>query len=168
MGKTTHDDPLKKVLAEIAEQVSGLPEHLQQAAFTTLLNRALDSQQPKRVSGKAHPPVHHPPSHSATPPASTFGDYYGSFPSELTIDDQLLIAGSFAETQSDDRTFTIDAAHDLLKGIGIKLSNPTVYAKRLKGKRLIITVGKVGKRSYKCRLSPDGHKALRQLKEATK
>jgi len=168
MGKTSHEDPLKKVLAEIAEQVSGLPEHLQQAAFTTLLNRALDSQQPGHHPAKTPPPIHHPPSHAVPPAASTFGDYFWSFPSDLTIDDKLLIAGSFAETQSDDRTFTIDAAHDLLKGIGIKLSNPTVYAKRLKSKRLIITVGKAGKRSYKSRLSPGGHKALRELKEAAK
>lgn len=167
MGKT-HDDPLKKVLAEIAEQVSGLPEHLQQAAFTTLLSHALDSKQPGQAPIKVQPEVHHPSKHILTSPANTFGDYFSSFPSELRIDDQLLIAASFAETQSDDRTFTIDAAHNLLKGIGIKLSNPTVYAKRLKNKRLIITVGKAGKRTYKFRLSPDGHKALRQLKESAK
>ncbi len=165
MGKTSQEDSLKKVLAEIAHQVSGLPQHLQQAAFATLLNRALESQQASSRLPKVPPSRHEPTPHAVAAPASTFGDYYGDIPSELSKDDQLLIAGSFAETQSDDRTFTIDAAHDLLKGIGIKLSNPTVYATRLKRKQLIITIGKAGRRTYKFRLSPNGHKALKQLKE---
>lgn len=99
------------------------------------------------------------------PPTNTFGEYFATFPADLSIDDKLLVACSFAEAQSDDRTFTIGGAHDLLKDIGIKLTNPTVYAKRMKTSELIITIGKAGKNTYKFRLSPKGHKALKDLKE---
>ena len=169
MSKSSPPDPLKKTLAGIADQVSGLPEHLQQAAFTTLLNRALDSNKPAPSTPPAPPLAHAPAPHATPPPASsTFGDYFASFPADLSLDDQLLIAASFAETQSNDRSFTVQASHDLLKDIGIKLTNSGVYAKRLKQKQLIITLGRSGKRAFKFRLSPNGHKALKQLKETKK
>jgi hypothetical protein len=166
MGKSTLDDSRKKLLAQIAEEVADLPEHLQQAAFTTLLNRALDPKQPEPPPLKHHNIGQQPSTNRPSAAVSTFGEYYSTFPPDLSIDDQLLIACSFAETQSGDRTFTIDACHDLLKDIGIKLTNPTVYANRLKNKRLIITIGKAGKRAYKLRLSPNGHKALKTIQEA--
>lgn len=156
----TPDESLKKTMAEIAEQVSGLPEHLQQAAFSTLLNRALDSQQLPPAGGATRLMAE-----VRQPPTSTFGEYYATFPADLSIDDKLLVACSFAEAQSDDRTFTIGGAHDLLKDIGIKLTNATVYAKRMRAGELVITIGKAGKNTYKFRLSPKGHKALKELKE---
>lgn len=170
MEKALKDDSLKKVMAEIADQVSGLPEHLQQAAFTTLLNRALESsiagtvQLHKGNAGKQHPSTSAP-----TSPTDTFGEYYSTFPSELSEDEKVLVAASFAEAQSSDRTYTAELAHDLLKNIGIKSTNVGVYAKRLvKPKGWAIIVGKAGKKTYKFRVSNQGQKELKRLKEPKK
>jgi hypothetical protein len=167
MGKTSQEDSLKKVLAEIADKVSGLPEHLQQAAFTTLLNRSLDSaasgtgELQNLPPGKARDHLAPP-----TPPTDSFGEYYATFPTELSEDQKVLVAASFAEAQSSDRTYTAELAHDLLKGIGIKSTNVGVYAKRLvKPKGWAITVGKAGKKTHKFRVSNQGHKELKRLKE---
>ncbi len=170
MGKTSKEDSLKTVMAEIAEQVSGLPEHLQQAAFTTLLNRALDSsstgtaQSHKDTGGRQHTAAPPPP-----PATDTFGEYYATFPAELSEDHKVLVAASFSEAQSSDRTYTAESAHELLKGIGIKSTNVGVYAKRLvKPKGWAIIIGKSGKKTYKFRVSNEGHKELKRLKEPKK
>lgn len=168
MGKSLKEDTLKKLMTEIAAQVAGLPEHLQQAAFTTLLNRALDSSTAgaekvhKETVGKQHPTAS-----ATTLPTDTFGEYYSTFPSELSEDEKALVAASFAEAQSEDRTYTVESAHNLLKGIGIKLTNAGVYAKRLiKPKGWAIIVGKAGKKIFKFRVSNQGHKELKRLKES--
>jgi hypothetical protein len=167
MGQSS-DDPLKKKLAELAEQVSGLPEHLQQAAFTTLLNRELDSLGTARdnLHSETIEKLRHQPSPTLQP-ADSFGEYYATFPQGLSEDQKLLVAASFAEAQSSDRTYTAEQAHDLLKGIGIKSTNVGVYAKRLvKPKGWAITVGKAGRKTYNFRVSNQGHKELKRLKES--
>lgn len=167
MSKATKK-PLKDVLSEIADSVSHLPENLQQAAFTVLLNRSLDTSQaevpttPKQVvpnaSGKT------PLTHS-----DSFGDYFASFPSDLSEDQKTLVAASFAETQAEDRTYTVKSLHDLLKGIGVKLTNSGLYAKRLvKPKGWAIIVGKATKRNFKYRVSKNGNDELKRLKDTNK
>lgn len=170
MRKSVKEGSLKKLMAQIAEQVSGLPEHLQQAAFTTLLNRALESssgmteQLYKDTEAKKH-------AHAQQPPQATaiFGEYYGTFPADLSEDQKVLVAASFSEAQSSDRTYTAESAHSLLKGIGIKSTNVGVYAQRLvKTKKWAIVIGKSSKKTYKFRVSNEGHKELKRLKESTK
>lgn len=170
MGKSIKEDSLKKLMAQIAEQVSGLPDHLQQAAFTTLLNRTLDSSPAniellhKETLAKKGAHVPHLP-----PTTDTFGEYYSTFPPDLSEDHKVLIAASFSEAQSNDRTYTAESAHKLLKGIGIKSTNVGVYAKRLvKPKGWAIIIGKSGKKTYKFRVSNEGHKELKRLKESAK
>lgn len=164
---TTHssDENLKRLFDDLAKTVSGLPQHLQEAAFSILLHRALGSpsrhhDQEKTKAGGAQD--QHP-----APPAvgDSFGEFYGEFPSDLKEEEKLLAAAAFAEAQSDDRSFTVDTANVLLRDIGEKLSNSSMFAKRLATKKLIFSVGKAGKRTFKYRVHRDGHKLLKELKE---
>lgn len=165
MAKTFAGSSIKNLLADIAESVSSLPKHLQETAFSTLLNHALDSQQgqpltpPKSPTGTLTPDLSK--QHQLT---DSFGDYFGSFPAKMKEDEKMLVAASFAEAQSADKTFTVDSAHSLLKEIGVKLSNAAVFAKRLVSKKWAITIGKAGKKTYKFRVSANGHRVLKELK----
>jgi hypothetical protein len=165
MAKSSTHDPMKKLLAEIAKSVSDLPEHLQQAAFTTLLNRSLDSQQvglPAPAKGQQGTTMPRTPS---LPQVGSFGEYFHSFPKKMKEVEKFLVASSFAEAQSEDRTFTIESAHALLKDIGVELSNAGVFAKQALQKKWAITVSKLGKKTYKYRVSLKGHTILKEIKE---
>jgi len=153
-------------MADIAKQVSGLPEHLQQVAFTTLLNRTSDYQGAsagrlrRSAAGKLRIRLRPP-----APPKDAFGQYYATFPVQLTMDQKVLVAASFAEAQSSGRTYTTQGAHDLLRTIGIKSTNVGVYARRLvKPKGWAVTVGKAGKKIHKFRISNQGRKELNRLR----
>jgi hypothetical protein len=168
MAKSSTDDPIKKLLAEIAESVSALPEHLQQAAFTVLLNRALDSQQTNIPSSPTAKGIGGTSKTLKVLQVGSFGEYFHSFPAKMKEVERFLVASSFAETQSEDRTFTIESAHTLLKDIGVELSNAGVFAKQALQKKWAITVSKLGKKTFKYRVSLKGHNMLKEIKEQEK
>ena len=122
---------LKEILGELAEAVSVLPKHLQQAALTTLLQAKMQSA----GTGGGAPQVRRelPPAteNARVPLGGSFGEYYNEYPADIREDEKFLIAGSFAQAQSEGDTFTVKTAHDLLKGIGVKLSNAGTFAKQL-------------------------------------
>ena len=157
MPKPSTDTPLKKLLAEIAESVSGLPKHLQSTAFSTLLEQGLPKLKSSTPSSEG--------SGKTILTGGSFGEYFHSFPSKTKEDVKFLVAASFAETQSDDRTFTIESAHTLLKDIGVPLSNAGVFARQVLKKKWALTVSKVGKKTYKYRVSLKGHTLLKEIKE---
>lgn len=160
MTKGKPNKSLQELLAEIADTVKNLPEHLQQAAFTSLLNRALEL---RKMGIGNH--VSQQLSRSQLEAATTFGDYYSSFPSEISEEEKLLVAASFAEAASEDKTFTVRSANQLLKEIGVKLSNAGTFARQLKQKKLIFPLGKSRKKEFKLRVSRLGHELLKQLTE---
>lgn len=161
MVKKTQDKTLRELLAEIEVTVSDLPQHLQQAAFSVLLTHAL-SQQKAGVGLQLPQQL----SRSQLEAATTFGEYYADFPKDMSEEDKFLVGASFAEAESEDRAFTVRAANQLLKDIGVKLSNANVFAKRVKVKGFIFTLGKTGKKVLKFRVSREGHDHLKQLRES--
>lgn len=60
-----------------------------------------------------------------------FGEFFHNFRDDISDGDRMLIAASFVQTRTDDRTFTTGAANQLLIEQGRKLANPSVCVKRL-------------------------------------
>jgi len=156
MPKPSIENPTKKLLDDIKELVSGLPQHLQGPAFTVLLQKELSLPRKMNTTCSAFP--------TAAPlRMSSFGEYFNGFPLKIKQMEKLLVAASFAEIQSTDRTFTVESAHDLLKDIGVMLSSANVFMKQILNKKWVITIGKLGKTTYKYRVSMEGHKVLKML-----
>lgn len=159
----SRDKNLKEVLGELAEAVSVLPKHLQQAALTTLLQARLQSPS-SNAAPDARTVILPAGGQARAPLGGSFGEYYNEYPAEIREDEKFLIAGSFAQAQSESDTFTVKTAHDLLKSIGVKLTNAGVFAKQLIRKRLLIPIGKAGKKSHNLRVSRTGNDELKRIK----
>jgi len=61
--------------------------------------------------------------------ADSFGEFYNKFSKTLSNVDKLLIASYFVQSKSDNKSFTVKEANDLLVEQGIKLSNPNAFNK---------------------------------------
>ena len=103
-----------------------------------------------------------PPSAAVSDPGSVddsadFGETLLLLPRSATGTDQILLAGQFAQANSEDDTFETREASQLLIEQGIQLSNPSQAIKNnLKAKRLF-------KRGGKFRVSREGNDHLRSL-----
>ncbi len=72
----------------------------------------------------------------------TFGEYMSQFPKDINQDEQMLIAGYFAQRNSSESAFTTKEANDLLKEQGIKVGNPSQSVSRSKNSKNVFALQK--------------------------
>ena len=71
-----------------------------------------------------------------------FGEYLNQFKKDIDQNEQMLIAGYFAQSKSDDNTFSTSVANELLKEQGIKVSNPSQSNTNNKDAKRLFAVNK--------------------------
>ncbi|MGH6944231.1 MAG: hypothetical protein ACREH6_08440 [Geminicoccaceae bacterium] len=126
------------------------------ARFEALLDRL---HRPDEVADAAAPP---PPAQvdRGPPEAGTFGELLQHLPRAASDVDRILVAGSFAQSRTVDRSFSTGEANALLTEQGIKVGNPSQCVKQnLVAKRVFKHLGRY-------RVSQSGAEHLRQLLSA--
>lgn len=92
----------------------------------------------------------------------SFLEWLYKFPKNVNDQDKALIAGYFLQHHSTDNRFLSSGVPKLLRENGVTIQSSTVQLKRLAGKRLIIPVGRSGKRTF-YRVSQQGKEYLYNL-----
>ena len=78
--------------------------------------------------------------HQVFRPSQTFGEFYHQFPSDLTDQDRVLLAGFFCQRTNTDTSFTTSAANELLREHGVRPANPSQSIRRLRDARRLFPV----------------------------
>jgi hypothetical protein len=87
-----------------------------------------------------------------------FGEFFHAFPKGISNVDKLLAACFFVQKHSENKTFTVKEANDLLVQQGVKLSNPNAFNKaNISTKRIFKMTGK----NY--RVSDNGMEAVMNM-----
>ena len=92
----------------------------------------------------------------------SFLEWLYKFPKNISDQEKVLIAGYFLQHHSADNRFLSSEVPKLLRENGVPIQSSTVQLKRLASKRLIIPVGRAGKRTY-YRVSQQGQEYLYNL-----
>ena len=84
---------------------------------------------------------------SSTPTGNTelptsFGEYLHQFPKSITNVDRMLIAGFYAQSNSEDNAFVTSSADDLLQEQGVKVTNPPDSIAKNKNAKRVFAVEK--------------------------
>src|SRR5689334_10952301 len=70
----------------------------------------------------------------------TFGEFYHRFPTDLTDQDRVLLAGYFVQRTSEGNSFSTGAANELLRQQGVRPANPSQSIRRLRDARRVFPV----------------------------
>jgi hypothetical protein len=80
------------------------------------------------------------PARSGSSVPDTFGEFYHLFPTNLTDQDKVLLAGYYVQLTSADNSFTTGAANELLRDQGVRPANPSQSIRRSRDARRLFPV----------------------------
>lgn len=140
-------------------EIAGTEDFVREFAgkLDELLVESGSSPTSTRSNEEAKPPKPPAPNGAQDVPP-TFGAYLHKFPDSITNNDRMLIAGHFAQTQSDDDSFKTRATNDLLVGQGVKLSNAAMAVRRNRDAKRVFNLAK-----GQFRVSKTGKQYLEEL-----
>lgn len=112
---------------------------------------------PQRPSDQAQTSSRSPEPNIPVGLPDSFGEYYTSFPRNITVSEKMLIAAFYVQQRSSDGLFTIKEASDLLNEQNVHISNPNAFITSL------AKTGKLYKNSGKYKVSEKGIEAIEAI-----
>lgn len=137
----------------VREQLENFSSTIEAFALSNVVDKEVQEDSDGRTIPNQEPPE------IAPKLPETFGEYLSHFSKGVRQDEQILIAGYFAQGNSSEKSFTTKEANDLLKEQGVKLTNPSQSVSHNKGvKRVFAT------KRGSFRVSQDGIDHIKSLR----